>query len=816
MKICKFTSLVCLNILMVVLSDVAHANTKLFIPKKSYSFDAISCASQNGKTYTPGTFTISRKRKVFKPLAATIAELKRGTKSRSSKHRNESIRKLKQFQQIQKLGWICKLGKKPTISAQNSTSASTGIQPVAVSLNVKAPTKTIPVEYDVISQTGSGTVQKYPNLTALVSPASHRTGRIDFKIIAKQKIGKTTIRSNQATVSVYWTQNGDFIGDPLSLATYRDSLSAKEARHLARWINMGANSADIVREATSPGGLDRAISKLLTRSNSSQCATVEAQALSIANMDKRVPCRTIAVDDGTGTIRYPWFCGDESNPANKEIWLLESGQNYFLHMSRFGCDPMRERIANFWSNQFAANLGNYSNWTEKSHYIKKHIDLLRSNGSNGSLLASYPSLLSKMHGQDGAMLLALNNNLNDYRTFGNENYARELLELFSMGRRDAITGQINYTESDVYATSFAVMGWTESRVTVRNMTFTCTPTFDANNEPTNECARLPAHLRTQTSQFQEDRPTFDNNRWNHATRPTKQRFFEGTPWESYEAYKSDTISGQDTITPYLLTHPGVARFIATRLIATFVTVEPTNEMVDEVANIIRASNYAIEPALAKLFTSSAFYAKAGKNGIASPYESSLSLIRGLGLPLGRSQPGAPVAYNLYSVLRDLVGNSGQRLFQHPTIFGYKEIGKITGGVIHRGTTWLGLQSWLERGRGVISYLNAINAAKQPLGFAWTQVLEGTTNLRNPNEIVEQILNKSGVTVSDSKKSVLVSYLTTAVLRTKIENSVRIPDPAFQRTINWAKLSDSQLNALLDLKIPGLISIVSQLKEANVR
>jgi hypothetical protein len=96
------------------------------------------------------------------------------------------------------------------------------------------------------------------------------------------------------------------------------------------------------------------------------------------------------------------------------------------------------------------------------------------------------------------------------------------------------------------------------------------------------------------------------------------------------------------------------------------------------------------------------------------------------------------------------------------------------------------------------------------------VVAGVTNLRNPSEIVEQILNRSGVTLNDSKKSALISYLTTATLRTKMEGTVRVPDPVFQRTINWAKLSDSQLNSLLELKIPGLISIVAQLKEANIR
>lgn len=814
----KIIAAILLNSIIIMNVTAETTAVKTFIPRKSYSFDKLICGSKDGEKFVAGRNIIVGRKKLFQPLTVAIAQVRTDIRVANKKIKRAKLRELKKLQALKLNASICNVGKVPTLVAQNTSFTGTGIQPVAVTLTVNSFSNAYPIDYDIVGQLGNGVVQKFSNLTALITPSNHRTGRIVLTYVAHQTIGTTTITSNQASVTVDWNQKGDFIGDPLSLTSYRDSLTVREARYLARWMNLGANADQIITQASTPGGLDSAVNSMLKQVNGGNCSAIEDEALRLAKMEMTTACRTIEVLDANKQKRFPWFCSTTNDSSYREIWTLEAAQTYFLHLSRYGCEPMRERIANFWSNHFAVNLSNFSGTPETSHYIKEHIDLLRSKTNlTGSLLTPFSQLISKMHGEDGAMLLTLNNNRNEYGTFGNENYARELLELFTMGRRDAITGQINYTEPDVYATSFAVMGWTVKSKFISNLTYTCKATFDIKGMPTSECARLPVASRTQIAPFNINIPLFDEDRWNHPTRPTKQLFFEGTSISQYEAFKSDTThAGQDTITPYLLSHPGVARYIATRLITTFVTTEPSNDMVEEIANTLRSSNYAIEPAMAKLLTSSAFYARAGKNGIASPYETTISFIRGLNLPLGRSAPGASVVFNLYQVVRDMIGNAGQELFQHPTIFGYKELGKVTGGAIHNGLNWLNLQSWLERGRGIISYLNSLNSARVPLSFSWRGLLPADGTVRNPSAIVDFFLNRTAVTISDAKKLRLVSYLTTVSLKNTIEKGVTMPDPAFQRTVNWTILPEDQLNALIELKIPGLISIIAQLKEANVR
>ena len=63
-----------------------------------------------------------------------------------------------------------------------------------------------------------------------------------------------------------------------------------------------------------------------------------------------------------------------------------------------------------------------------------------------------------------AMLLFLNGNENTFEA-PNENYARELLELFTIGKGDAVGDgdYTNYTEVDVAALAKSLTGWT-SRV----------------------------------------------------------------------------------------------------------------------------------------------------------------------------------------------------------------------------------------------------------------------------------------------------------------------------------------------------------------
>ena len=60
------------------------------------------------------------------------------------------------------------------------------------------------------------------------------------------------------------------------------------------------------------------------------------------------------------------------------------------------------------------------------------------------------------------MLVYLNGNQNyvfQGQSFVNENYARELMELFTLGLNDPNTGKPNYTQTDVENSARALTGW---------------------------------------------------------------------------------------------------------------------------------------------------------------------------------------------------------------------------------------------------------------------------------------------------------------------------------------------------------------------
>ena len=96
----------------------------------------------------------------------------------------------------------------------------------------------------------------------------------------------------------------------------------------------------------------------------------------------------------------------------------------------------------FWHGIFATGVSKVDHWDE----ILDMIDMLREKG-----MGSYKDILMAI-AQDPAMIYWLDNNEN-HADAPNENWGRELLELFSMG-----VG--NYTEEDVFECSRAFTGWT--------------------------------------------------------------------------------------------------------------------------------------------------------------------------------------------------------------------------------------------------------------------------------------------------------------------------------------------------------------------
>jgi len=127
--------------------------------------------------------------------------------------------------------------------------------------------------------------------------------------------------------------------------------------------------------------------------------------------------------------------------------------------------PQTERLVLFWHNHFSTSysaIGKNSTAIANQHLtIRKHAS------------GNFRTLLKEIV-RDPAMLDYLDNNVSK-KNKPNENLARELLELFSLGEG-------NYTESDVKNSARALTGYTFS--SVRNMQFVFRSNQHDNNQKT--------------------------------------------------------------------------------------------------------------------------------------------------------------------------------------------------------------------------------------------------------------------------------------------------------------------------------------------
>ena len=140
------------------------------------------------------------------------------------------------------------------------------------------------------------------------------------------------------------------------------------------------------------------------------------------------------VDEDNFYRHHPASENAGGNPTN--------GQAQWMYRLINTPRPLEEKMTLFWHHVFAT--GNAK--VDHCAVVLKQIETFRKHG-----LGSFRDLLV-MVSKDPAMIFWLDNNEN-HKHAPNENWGRELLELFSMG-------QGNYTEQDVKEASRAFTGWT--------------------------------------------------------------------------------------------------------------------------------------------------------------------------------------------------------------------------------------------------------------------------------------------------------------------------------------------------------------------
>ncbi len=346
--------------------------------------------------------------------------------------------------------------------------------------------------------------------------------------------------------------------------------------------------------------------------------------------------------------------------------------------------PLEEKMSLFWHHVFATGVGKNQHGLSSVNQIKMFQRVGISNMREILLELS----------KDPAMIFWLDNNENR-KGEPNENYGRELLELFSMG-----VG--NYTEDDIKDCARAFTGWTFTQPI-----------------PLYPHGFYPAHFV-----FLED--DHDNG----------EKTFLG---------HTGNLNG-DNIVDIIVEQPATAKFISRHLYNFFVADEPQvpswnvtppqdPEAIETLSNAFMESDGNIRHILRTLFNSD-FFKGAQAKKVKSPTE----LITGLVKLTGTFQGPEP-GMGKYPGATTLMG---QQLMNPPTVEGW-----------HTGKEWIDGGTLTER---VNFSVNEVSDASKPGIAEIIEQLKAEGEPLAPEAFVEKCLDLAGpMTVSDTTQASLAEF-----------------------------------------------------------
>ncbi len=379
-------------------------------------------------------------------------------------------------------------------------------------------------------------------------------------------------------------------------------------------------------------------------------------------------------------------------PAYFDKVAIETGQTEWVYRMINNRYQLQEKMSLFWHTIFCSG----DNKVDNARTTAIQIDKFRDQG-----MGNFQELIL-MLSKDPAMLYYLDN-IESHKTAVNENYGRELLELFSMGvGKD---GELNYTEDDVKACARAFTGWNLA------------PTI-----PVFPYGRTPFEFRYDPADHDHEDKTF---------------LGETGPW-----------NGEDII-DIICKQPATARFIARKMYDFFVADEPPVPSwrqsqprdlaaINTLEKAYFDSGYEIKAMLKSLFTSDFFksesvhYAK-----VKSPAEVVIGTLRMVGHHTA-PQPG------LFFVAME-PKYMGMDLLNPPTVEGW-----------HTGAEWINSGTLIDR-------INFAAGLLGDTGLPGVRSIIGRLMDRSgsipPEEFVDGCLDLTGpLTIAEETRSELVAHV----------------------------------------------------------
>jgi uncharacterized protein (DUF1800 family) len=350
--------------------------------------------------------------------------------------------------------------------------------------------------------------------------------------------------------------------------------------HLLNRIGFGPRPGDIerVRQAGVPGYLNQQLhpERIEDAAAEARLASIPSLRMSVPQLLKKYPppqriARQFGMRrDGENRrdLRRQVLAYYEETGLNLPQKLLEELQSQKIIRAVHSERQLQEVMSDFWFNHFNIFWGKNADRWLTTHY---EMNAVRPNA-----LGKFKDLLMAT-AKSPAMLFYLDNFLSSSIKGINENYAREVMELHTLG----VDG--GYTQKDVQELARAFTGWSIDGPQ-RNGEFMFRPRIHDDGEKIVLGHRINA----------------------------------------------GGIKDGEMVLDILARHPSTAHFIATKLARRFVSDNPPGPLVKRVAEVFRKSDGDIREMLRTIFTSAEFNsAEAEGSKTKTPFELAVSAVRAL-------------------------------------------------------------------------------------------------------------------------------------------------------------------------------------------
>ena len=478
------------------------------------------------------------------------------------------------------------------------------------------------------------------------------------------------------------------------LNPYNGPWTDTEIIHLLKRSMFGAKRTDVAYFKTRTVG--QSVDELLNPTAPQPAPPIKEYATSTTvgvNADGNIVQGTSWINDlnGDGTVQ-------SQRRGSYKKWLTGN----LINQDR----SIREKIVLFWVDHFgneATDVG-VTNWMYKQH------DLIRQNA-----LGNFKTMIDLIT-KDVAMLRYLNGYLN-VASAPDENYGRELLELFTLGKGSGS----QYTENDVKETAKALTGWQ-----INGTTYT----------------------------------SFFNSARHSTVNKTFSSFFNNTVITGRTGATAGQLELTDLVNMIFNTQE-VAKFIVRKFYRFFVyyTIDATTEtnVITPLADIFRANNYEIKPVLSALLKSEHFFDKLSQGCfIKTPADHVIGAVREMNAQFP-ALTDWDTNYGMWNFFYATMVNTGQNLHDPPNVSGlpafYQE------PLFHE--IWINADSLPKRNQYTDFMINTgFTRNGQRVRFDLVPYVSTFYNPGNPNDLIDEAIRmvyRNEVT-SETKKLIKTQIL----------------------------------------------------------